>query len=544
MGITMSSDIVSMPNGKIKGKAVKLKGKNAARVSVFRNIPFAKPPVGNLRFMPPQPVEPWNGVKDGTIPGKVPMYPTAMEEGMEQYFPFPNSYKTEPVLGEDCLHLSVYTPSLQKGKNLAVMVWIYGGGFSSGSEREYDGTVLAGMNDVVVVVPNYRVGVFGFLSLGPSSVCSGNAGILDQQLALRWVQENIQHFGGDKNNVTIIGESAGAVSVNHHLISPLSRGLFHKAISQSGQSTMRGVFRGAEKNAEYNKQFFEQLKITEEDDNKILEALQKVPADDLVEAMMSLMESGESFCPCFDGKVFPKTPEEVLKNKDFTKVPYIIGCNNTEGQGLLSIMSSPNYMKGITEEELGQVFYIPVSEEGFEKCKDFYIKDESDEKRFSKMFGAVMGDDLFVSKAVQTASVYSDSGSQIYLYYATFQLKMFQDNVYGEEVGKMPEWCFCDHSNDIMMTFGVPFSPHPLSIKAKFSKEEEEISRKFMAYLTNFAKTGDPNKGKPVDKEWPQYKAKGDHLVVGSTFSVEKNLAEKEVDFWNNVMPAYMTDKK
>nr|XP_039263238.1 carboxylesterase 1E-like [Styela clava] len=178
-----STIIVSTVNGKIKGKVVKLEVEDTNPVCVFRNIPFAKPPVGKLRFLPPRPAEPWKGVRDGTIQGNLPMYSRILDEPLGTYDPFHNPNAND-IHSEDCLHLSVYAPRVDEPKKLPVMVFLYGGGFVVGGENFYDGTVLAGMNDVVVVVPNYRVGIFGFLSLGSSSKVPGNGGFLDQQLAL------------------------------------------------------------------------------------------------------------------------------------------------------------------------------------------------------------------------------------------------------------------------------------------------------------------------------------------------------------------------
>ncbi|XP_039263382.2 liver carboxylesterase-like [Styela clava] len=535
----MSPPIVATATGKIKGKLVELKVKDAKPVNTFRNVPFAKPPIGNLRFLPPQPAEPWSGIRDGTTPGNLPIYSTAYDSVTVPYFPSPNQFDNEAVLSEDCLHLSVYTPSLERGKNLPVMVYLYGGGFSSGSERPYDGCALAGMNDVVVVVPNYRVGVFGFFALGPTSICSGNAGLLDQQLALKWVKENIENFGGDANNVTLFGQSAGSVAVEMQVLSPLARGLFHKAISFSGQTNMDALFPSPEEVTKSAKFFLELLKIDEKDDLKSLEALQKVSSDDLMDATAKLLEKNCFFQPYVEGKVFVKPYEEMMKDLKSSEIPYIIGCNNTEGYGLLSCFLSPNFATGMTEEELKQSPFLSLTEEGFEKCKEFYIKDNSDKLKFSRMHGDMVGDSMYISKTIPSAAAYSAGKAPVYLLYGCFQLQMFQDEKYGPEVGKKPNWCLCDHGDDLFMTFGWPFSPYVLPRGAKFTKDEEEISRKFMAYVTNFARTGDPNKGRKVDVKWPRYKPQGEYLVVDKIFSVGKNLGEKEADFWNNVMPAH-----
>nr|XP_039263240.1 carboxylesterase 5A-like [Styela clava] len=535
-----SAVIVSTVNGKIKGKVVKLKVEDTNSVCVFRNIPFAKPPVGKLRFLPPEPAESWKGVRDGTIQGNLPMYPRILDEPLGKYFPLINP-NVNDISNEDCLHLSVFAPRLNKPKKLPVMVFFYGGSFVVGGEKFFDGTVLAGMNDVVVVVPNYRVGIFGFLSLGSSSKVSGNGGIMDQQLALKWVKNNIKKFGGDENNVVIFGQSSGAVSVNLHLMSPLSRGLFHKAISHSGQAISPGSFNPEKVIANGNKILFEHLKIKATDQNKILEELQNIPPEELVTASLALARKGVSFKPTNDGKVLPETPEQMLRNKDFAKVPYIIGCNDSEGHGILHQAFIPGFAEGISEQLAKNSVTFPLSDTGFEKCKDFYIKDQDGDQRFSILLGNISGDAMIVSKAVRTASVFANAGAPVYMYLGAFQLKMFRNDEYGPQVGRKPFWCNCDRTDEMHMTLGVPFSTIKLRGGGKFTKEEAEISKKFMTYLTNFAKTGNPNEGDHVDTIWPRYKSKGEHLIVASTFSTGKNLAEKRVDFWNNIMPPFMT---
>jgi para-nitrobenzyl esterase len=204
-----------------------LRGAIQNDVHVFKGIPFAAPPVGDLRFRPPAPVEPWRGVRDATQPGS----------------PCPQvSSLTNPTSStdEDCLYLNVTTPSGldTSRRDLPVMVWIHGGSWRTGSGDRYDASKLALEGDVVVVTINYRLGPFGFLaqddlSAAVGSAGSGSAGLLDQQAALRWVERNVAAFGGDPGNVTIFGESAGASSVCAQLASPTARGLFDRAIAQS-----------------------------------------------------------------------------------------------------------------------------------------------------------------------------------------------------------------------------------------------------------------------------------------------------------------------
>ena len=221
--------LISTKNGKISGT------KNG-NVSIFKGIPFAAPPVGELRWKAPEPAKNWSGIKKCEAFSASPMQnkPAPFMCWTEEFIAPP-----EP-LSEDCLYLNVWTAAKNSQEKRPVFVWIYGGGLSSGSAAcaIYDGQEMA-KKGVIFVSLNYRVGVFGFmahpeLSKESGKNASGNYGFLDQMAALRWIQQNIAAFGGNPNNVTIAGQSAGSFSVNALVASPLAKGLFHKAIAESG----------------------------------------------------------------------------------------------------------------------------------------------------------------------------------------------------------------------------------------------------------------------------------------------------------------------
>ncbi|NXE19870.1 SASB hydrolase, partial [Ardeotis kori] len=218
--------------GSVRGYQFKVDAAERS-VNVFLGLPFAKPPVGLLRFSEPQPPEPWEGVRDAT--SYPPMCLQDKEQG--QYFSDMITNRKEKVplqVSEDCLYLNVYTPiSTGKEEKLPVFVWIHGGGLYFGAASSYDGSALAAFDNVVVVTIQYRLGILGYFSTSDKHA-RGNWGYLDQVAALRWIQENIIRFGGDPGSVTIVGESAGGISVSALVLSPLAKGLFHKAISESG----------------------------------------------------------------------------------------------------------------------------------------------------------------------------------------------------------------------------------------------------------------------------------------------------------------------
>ncbi|NXT50370.1 SASB hydrolase, partial [Pluvianellus socialis] len=218
--------------GRVRGYQFKVDAAERS-VNVFLGLPFAHPPVGPLRFSEPQPPEPWKGVRDATS-----YPPMCLQDKVQgQIFSDLITNRKEKVLlevSEDCLYLNVYTPvSTENQEKLPVFVWIHGGGLVFGAASSYDGSALAAFDNVVVVTIQYRLGIVGYFSTGDKHA-RGNWGYLDQVAALQWIQENIIHFGGDPGSVTIAGESAGGVSVSALVLSPLAKGLFHKAISESG----------------------------------------------------------------------------------------------------------------------------------------------------------------------------------------------------------------------------------------------------------------------------------------------------------------------
>ncbi|XP_052071092.1 carboxylesterase 1F-like [Mytilus californianus] len=191
----------------------------------FRNIPFAKPPVGGLRFHQPVPYGSWSDIYDATRFG--PSCIQSVNGIVDQYVPNTNT-------SEDCLVLNIYVPSgFSESNAKSVIIWVHGGGYYLGQGMFYDGSYLSGIGDVIVVTINYRLGVFGFFST-MDDVALGNYGLWDQQMAIKWVHDNIESFGGDPNSVTIAGQSAGAFSVALQALNPANKGLFHRVIAQSG----------------------------------------------------------------------------------------------------------------------------------------------------------------------------------------------------------------------------------------------------------------------------------------------------------------------
>uniref|UniRef100_A0A8C8IFT1 Carboxylic ester hydrolase n=1 Tax=Oncorhynchus tshawytscha TaxID=74940 RepID=A0A8C8IFT1_ONCTS len=329
--------IVTTRAGSLRG--IRLPTPDRSHVTAFLGIPFAEPPLGKKRFCKAEPKKPWSGVFDASS------YPNACYQFVDTSFPgFQGSEMWNPnrEMSEDCLYLNVWVPTSPRPHNLTVMVWIYGGGFYSGSSSldVYDGRYLAHSEKVVVVSMNYRVGAFGFLALPGSSDAPGNVGLLDQRMALQWIQNNIHIFGGNPKQVTIFGESAGAVSVGIHLLSPDSRPTFTRAILQSGvpncpwatvtpaeaqrRAAMLGKLVGCPSGG---------------NDTELVDCLRNKPPQDLIDQEWQVMPWSAifrlSFVPVIDGVVLPDNPEAMLSSGNIKDTQILLGVNQDEGSFFL-----------------------------------------------------------------------------------------------------------------------------------------------------------------------------------------------------------------
>ncbi len=299
----------------------RLRGAHEGGLEVFRGIPYARPPLGPLRFAAPEPPEPWSGIRDALAFG-----PTALQRpGM-----LTRMLGFSAESSEDCLSLNVWTPAADAGRR-PVLVWVHGGSFTggSGSMPVYDGAALAARGDVVVVTLNYRLGALGFISLPGEAPGATNRGLLDQLAALRWVRDNAAAFGGDPERVTVFGESAGAMALGALLSAPAARGLFRGAILQSGGAD--NVFDRAD--AERVSHLFFEALGTPADARDALAAL---PVEKLLEAQDRCVaelwqrERRMAFQPVVDGTLLPRPPLEAVASGDAAHLRLLVGTNLDE----------------------------------------------------------------------------------------------------------------------------------------------------------------------------------------------------------------------
>jgi para-nitrobenzyl esterase len=443
---------------------------------IFKGIPFAAPPVGDLRWKAPQSVEKWEGVKQTTE-----FAPAPMQGGN------PPSGKSE-----DCLYLNIWSPAKTANDNVPVLVWIYGGGFSFGSNSEpvCSGEKLA-KKGVILVSIAYRVNQLGFLahpelSAENSNHVSGNYGLLDQIAALKWIQKNIAAFGGDPNKVTIFGESAGAISVSMLCASPLAKGLFQGAISQSG-----GSF-GPTRPTTYPGENMKTLKQAEADGVGFVQKsgvstiaeLRKVPADSLPSGW-----GMPGAWPIVDGYVIPDDQHKLYEAGKYNDIPVLIGYNSDEGASFSWEKLPKDYIAGVKAR--------------YGKFADTLLKVYPvGEKTIPKTARDLARDAAFGWQTWSWARLQSQTGkSKVFYYYFDQHPDYPKDSPrfgYGSP-----------HAQDVAYVFQHLDASNP-----ETSKSDLEISEGMATYWTNFAKYGNPN-GKGVP-EWPNFSDKNPTLMYFS----------------------------
>lgn len=435
---------------------------------VFKGIPFAAPPVADLRWRDPQPVGSWDGVLVADS-----FAPACMQEGVSM------PGEPPPAISEDCLYLNIWTPASRSGEALPVMVWIYGGGFSNGSTALplYAGNQLA-RRGVVVVSIAYRVGPFGLLAhpelTAESPVkTSGNYGLMDQVFALQWIRDNVSEFGGDPNNVTVFGQSAGATSISILMASPQAKGLFHRAIGQSGglfeplQLAPNWLLRNAEQEgAEYA------LSL----DVHSLGELRALPAERLLEGKADSIAH-----PVIDSYFLPEIPFDVFASGRQSAIPLIVGSNANEAGSLTNVedVTAANYVDEIAAR------WGPLPP----PLIDAYTYTTDDEARRARL--DFERDLRFGWDARTWARLHSLTGSpDVYSYYFTREPPFPAGTVY--------QGWGASHFAELWYVFGK-LGQEPWD----WQSADYELAETMMSYWTNFARTGNPNG--PGLTHWPQY---------------------------------------
>ncbi|KAJ8407943.1 hypothetical protein AAFF_G00269870 [Aldrovandia affinis] len=510
--------------GRLEGRQIRVK-ESTQTVSAYLGIPFAEPPVGGLRFSAPQPPRAWQGLRDAMAYPPLCLQNLNDSKQMWDYY----AGRFPPLrTSEDCLYLNVYTPVKPGQPNrLPVMVWIHGGGFVMGGASLYDGSSLAAFGDVVVVIIQYRLGILGFLSTGDGQA-PGNVGMLDQVCALRWVQDTIHSFGGDPGSVTIFGESAGAISVSLHMLSPVTSGLFHRAISQSGVPLMSLFIQSDPKPSALV--VAQKAGCATADSADIMRCFRSRTAQE-IEAITPRL--GDVLLTIFaDGEFVPKNIEE-LKKESLKGVPWIVGTNDHEfGWMLPNLFFFPGWNLGMTRQTMAMILAFMLQKAGLPEnaqriIEDEYFGDTENPAAVRDLFTDLLGDLIIVSPAVKGARDHRDAGAPIFAY--EFQ---HRPSMYGDS---RPDYVKADHFDEVGFVFGAPFWTEEIRMLDKTTEEERQLSRTMMKYWTTFAKTGNPN-GQDLF-EWPEFTVDEEYLQLNLTLGLGNMTEKKKVAFWTEHFP-------
>lgn len=496
----------------VETKAGKIQGSIEDNLHVFKGVPYAKPPVGELRFRPPQPVEPWKGKRDATAFGTV---------SVQADIPMAAMMGGGEPASEDCLYLNVWTPGLDNAKR-PVMVWLHGGAFifGSGSSPMYSGKTLSSLGDVVVVTLNYRLGVFGYLAhpelADPETGTVGNWGLLDQIAALEWVRDNIANFGGDPQNVTVFGESAGSMSASNLLAAPKAKGLFQKAICQSGAP----MAMPAEDAARVASRLVEAMGLSSIDE------VRTASVEDIVAAQTQVMQSASGelvmpFQPNIDGVVLPSSPWELIAGGSAKGITLMMGTNRDEMK-LFAMLDSEaaslddNALAERIRPRLGDDAQLVV--ESYRKARE----SRGEVATATELWWAMESDRFFRAPAMRCLELHTPHAPATFAYLVTWESPM-----------AMLGSC---HAIELPMVFGTLDAPGASMLSGE-GEHAERIASQMQAAWIAFARNGDPSNESLG--QWPVYKPETrETMVLGAKCAVEAAPREDERRAWDAIADA------
>ena len=509
------ADPIETSGGLVSGVAV-----SDGAVRAYKGIPFAKPPVGDLRWRPPQPAERWTGtlVADKFGPSCMQPDPTPGHSLFTRIF-----YTPIKPTSEDCLYLNVWTAG-SAGEKRPVMVWIPGGGFRGGSSSVeiYDGAELA-KKGVVLVSINYRLWKFGFLALPELSAesehhASGNYGLLDQIAALQWVKDNIAAFGGDPDNVTIFGQSAGSVAANYLMISPLAKGLFHRVIGESGGAFAPAVS-GSPTLRSLWISWLQSLPDAEAVGSKLMTALKVSNVAELrqksAEEILAVPSATrfESAIPILDGYVLPATADEIFAAGRQNDVPLLLGSTADEGSNFPVIRTVAGFREDASKT------YGPLAD------AFLAVYAANDDSQAAHMSAAATRDRLLAWPTLQWARAQAQTGhSKVFYYYFAHHPPAPPEERFVENLGKD---LGAYHGAELAYVFGNFVPP-----EWPWTETDRELARTISQYWVNFATNGDPNaSGLP---QWPAFDPNASSvLYIDKTIAPGPIPNQKYIALWD-----------
>ncbi|XP_034963150.2 cholinesterase-like [Zootoca vivipara] len=497
--------VVVTKSGPIKGKHVPA---GSGSVTAYLGIPYAEPPVGKLRFQKPLAHQPWSQVLEATSYGN--SCPHFVISGI----PDAAMWAANTPQSEDCLFLNTWVPHPRPSTPTPVLVFIHGGGFFTGTSSLdlYKGASLASTERVIVVSMNYRLGMLGFLTMPPAA--PGNLGLLDQQLALRWVNENAAAFGGDPTRVTIFGHSAGAASVGFHLLSPGSQTLFAQAVIQSGSPNAIWAWMSPEEAKQKSLAITQLLGCADGDDSAVMSCLQAKDATEFSPQEILFLEKSKYLIdlpviPTTDGDFLPDDPQKLLESGNIKIKPILIGFTSDEGSTFLPFSFPGIERHHFTQELLLKGIRMAIrnaKEEVVQAvAQEYSSKEGQDPARYHSALSQSFGDYFFACPMDEFAKKLEEAGSPVYTYY-------FKHHTSGSV---WPEWIGAPHGAELPYLFGTLETA--LAINQTYTEAEADLSRRVMRYWAEFSRSGKPTGSAASEVEWPLYNATQQNFFYLST---------------------------
>ncbi|XP_069603391.1 neuroligin-3 isoform X3 [Ranitomeya imitator] len=549
------SQTVNTHYGKLRGMRVALPTDILGPVDQYLGVPYAAPPVGEKRFLPPEPPPSWSGIRNATHFS--PVCPQNIQNAVPDIMmPIWFTSNLDTVTGylqeqsEDCLYLNIYVPTEDDIRDTGakpVMVYIHGGSYMEGSGNMIDGSVLASYGTVIVITLNYRVGVLGFLSTGDQAA-KGNYGLLDQIQALRWVSENVAFFGGDPRRITVFGSGIGASCVSLLTLSHHSEGLFQRAIIQSGSALSSWAVNYQP--VKYTRLLAEKVGCNVLDTVDMVDCLRQKNAKELVEQDIQPARYHVAFGPVIDGDVIPDDPEILMEQGEFLNYDIMLGVN--QGEGLKFVENVVDAEDGVSGSDfdysvsnfVDNLYGYPEGKDTLRETIKFMYTDWADRDNpvtRRKTLVALFTDHQWVEPSVVTADLHARYGSPTYFYAFYHHCQSLMK----------PIWSDAAHGDEVPYVFGVPMVGPTDLFPCNFSKNDVMLSAVVMTYWTNFAKTGDPNKPVPQDTKfihtkanrfetmaWSKYKPQDQlYLHIGLKPRERDHYRATKVAFWKHLVP-------
>ncbi|XP_031560749.1 cholinesterase 1-like [Actinia tenebrosa] len=528
---TTNNVVADTKQGKVKGvrQEVEVDNKQKKIVYKFLGVPYAQKPIGDLRFKPPQALSARRSSDyEATSLPLICIQANHYFDSIKGAWP---EFDPTKDMSEDCLYLNIYTPSIKScKKKYPVIFYIHGGSYFAGTPtRDISPGEYLPTRDVVLVTIQYRLGPFGFFTTGDSEA-PGNVGLLDQVEALKWVQQNIEGFCGDKNSVTLLGESAGGSSVGLHYLSPLSRGLFHRGIAVSGVEFSPFAFKPKSTVLEASNNLIEKVNCRKQSLRETVGCLKSIPSATVFEnSIYWLMQ------PFVDQHFLPDDPKTLRKEGRFQKLPLMSGFTSQDASFVIETSVTGNYSTPKLREFLDDHFqrFIGYAKE---EAKDAYnalvAKYElnvEDTSELRQNLIDMLSDYYMKAPTHAVLSFHSDKGASTFMF----------EFAYRSKLHPKPEWMGVVHEDTTAYKFGLPLLNSKTGLK--FDKRDQKVSDVVVTMFTNFAKFGNPTPIPVRGAKWDPFdSSKKAYLKIRKNPVMKNNYRPRRMNFWNSEFPSLL----